>query len=657
VSAVASIKPHIASIRVPEELATLPGWLVWRYEHHDGEAKPRKVPYYVNGGRRHGVQGRPEDRAQLTTLEAAKAAAARRGMDGVGLALMPEFDVVALDFDRCLVDGAIHPEVERLVAGTYAEWSPSGEGVRAFMRGGLGNAKSAAGPFGFEVFSSKGFVTVTGNRLEVTDIMGAENTVSPLTSDVTDLCQARFGNPADRDDADPLMTYEPRLGLTDDQIREALDVLDPDCDRVIWRNAGMAVHHETQGEGFHLWRDWSIKGEKYPGDAAIRQQWESFGKGEGRLVTARTLIRLAKENGAYIVTTVSPEQFAAESATPTEKPARFQLIQAHQFTNARPTRWLVKGVLPAGELAVMFGESGSGKSFLALDICAAIARGIDWRGHKVPARGRVVYVAAEGAGGFRKRLSAYAMHHGIELDQLDIWVLPAAPNLLEKADAVAVARAIAATGPADLVVVDTFAQTMPGANENSGEDVGKALAHCKGIHVATGATVMLIHHAGKDTSKGARGWSGLKAAADTEIEVLRFPAGRVARLSKQKDGEDGAAWGFDLQVVPVGMDEDGDVIDSCVVVEAEVVATKAGQSKRRLGPWEQAVMAVVGEMSQAQSTGIEVEAVVAEVARRQPAPEAGKRDTRKQHAKRALVGLAEGEDAPFWIEGDSISML
>jgi hypothetical protein len=648
VSAVASIKPHIASIHVPDTLAALPGWLVWRYEHQDGEAKPRKVPYYTSGGKRYGVQGRPEDRAQLTTLEAAKAAAARRGYDGVGFALMPEWGIVALDFDHCLKDGTIDPEVERLVAGTYAEYSPSGEGVRAFMLGRLENNKDPSEEtYGFETFASKGFVTVTGNRLPLTDELGAENTLAQVTPEVLALCERRFGRRTATSD-DPLMTYEPPAGLTQDQLREALDVLDADCDHQTWLNVGMALHHETQGQGFDLWNEWSAAGTKYPGERTLKKRWESFGQSTGRQVTARTLIRLAKENGAYIASTITPEQFAAESAAPTEKPARFQVIPAAQFASASPTRWIIKGVLPQGELVVLFGESGSGKSFFALDMGAAIARGVEWRGRRVR-QGRVVYIAAEGGGGVRKRLAAYAIHHGISLEDLNLGVIHAAPNLLEKADAVDVARAIATTGPCDLVIVDTFAQTMPG-NENAGEDVGKALAHCKGIHLATGATVMLIHHAGKDTSKGARGWSGLKAAADTEIEVSRLTTGRMARLSKQKDGEDGSSWGFDLNTVAVGMDEDGDVIESCVVVEADVEMSRLSLA-RRLGKVEQAVADAVSAMGESPL----VEDVIADAVGRLPVAEG--RDVRRQHVKRALVGLCEGEHAPFWIDGDRVVTL
>jgi RecA-family ATPase len=91
-----------------------------------------------------------------------------------------------------------------------------------------------------------------------------------------------------------------------------------------------------------------------------------------------------------------------------------------------------------------------------------------------------------------------------------------------------------------VVVIDTLAQTTPGADENSAEGMGKALGSCRRIHEATDALVVLIHHSGKDKTRGMRGWSGLPGACDTIFEVTRDGDERTARLEKVKDGEDGA---------------------------------------------------------------------------------------------------------------------
>lgn len=139
----------------------------------------------------------------------------------------------------------------------------------------------------------------------------------------------------------------------------------------------------------------------------------------------------------------------------------------------------------------------------------------------------------------------------------------------------------------------------------------------------------------------------MKAACDAEVEVTRTPTGRKLSLTKAKDGVDGLEWGFELDIVTLGIDEDGDEITSCVVREAEVPKATA---TRVLGPNEAVVNEVIQEFAKAQTEGIEIAAVVVEAVRRMPEPEPGKRDTRKQRAKRAVENLCLGDDAPYWAD-------
>lgn len=652
-NAVTTIKPHLNSIVAPDEMRNLPAWLVWRFEYHEGEERPRKIPYYTTGGKRHGKQGSQQDLQQLTTFDAARTAAARRGFDGVGFVPMPEFNICALDFDHCVVNGQVHPDLEAIVTGTYAEYSPSGTGVRAFVKGQYGNSKARGEPYGFEVFSSKGFVTVTGNRLDIVDILGNENTIAELDGPVRALCAKRFA----RELPETGVSAGEPLGLTQAQIDKCLSVIDADIGHDEWLSVGMALHHETQGEGFDLWNDWSELGSKYPGREVLLHRWSSFGKTHDRTVTARSLVHLANEHGAGINLNgpASADEFeelvgdVSLTHTPDQVP-RFNFEPVHQFSSATALPWIIKGVLPQAGLAVVYGASGSGKSFAVLDMGMAIARGLPWRGKKTK-QGRVAYIAAEGADGFRKRIAAYAQHQGVDLSTVPMTVLNAAPNLLEKQDAVDVAKGVKASGGADVIIIDTLAQTTPGANENAGEDMGKALGYCKRIHEVTGALVLLIHHSGKDATKGARGWSGVRAACDAELEVVRGEGGRALRLTKNKDGEDGLEWGFDLEVVQIGVDEDLDPITSCVVIETAMPVIGAGPLKK-LGPVEKAVNDVIQEFAVAQTEGIEVGPVLAEAVKRIEPPADGKRDTRKQRARRALEALCTGDGAPYWIADD-----
>lgn len=658
------------NINAPTALKELPAWLVWKFEPN-GEKKPRKVPYYARGGRRHGVQGRPEDRAQLVTFDEALAQAQARGYSGVGFAPLAEFNVVALDFDNCVdAGGQLHADVGSVLGDSYAELSPSGKGVRALFQGQLGDLKAHGEPFGFEVFSTKGFVTITGDVLPVCSLLGNEDTVAPVTPAVTALCQSRFK----RELAAQTMSEsnEQPVGLTSAQLTECLDVLPDDLDYDKWVMVGMAIHHETQGSGFDLFDEWSQRSPKYTDRDYSVERWNSFGKGSGKVVTARTLVRMANENGARIqlngpasmdeFDNLAPpdHEFPDESGNhPTVvKKQRFAVTQVGAFAVEAPARWLIKYVVPAEPLVVMFGESGSGKSFMALDMAFHIAQGIPWRGKKVR-QGPVVYIAAEGAGGIRKRLLAYALHHGLNLADIPIYVIDAAPNFMLKQDALDVCASVLSLnlGSIALVVVDTFAQVMPGANENSGEDVGLALRHAKGINRSLKATVMLVHHAGKDTTKGARGWSGLRAAADGELEIARSGNARALRLSKSKDGEDNTIFGFALEVVNIGMDEDGDIISSCVVIEAANAMPGPNKVRKDLGEVELVVNAILQEFAKDQTSGIEVAEVLKASALKMPMPGEGKRDTRKQRAERALKALCKGDDAPYYWEDGCISII
>lgn len=313
----------LPSVRIaehaPQALRELKGWLTWRFEEQpEGTGKPRKIPFYTNGGRRHGVQGRPQDRNQLTTFEAARASATRRGFDGVGLALMPEFNIVAGDFDNCVTDGVIHPQVEAIVSTTYSEFSPSGNGLRAFWRGDLGNQKSIGlgQPFGFEAFSSKGFVTFTGNILPGYDLVGLDDVIADVPHELIELAAKRFGKHSVAEDANDQLRVKARFGLSTEQLEQALDVLDPDApylnsEALNWLGVGMALHHETESEGFELWNTWSAKGSKYPGEAALQKKWESFSNGSPHPTTAGSLIKWVQAAGAQIegVTNAAVDDF------------------------------------------------------------------------------------------------------------------------------------------------------------------------------------------------------------------------------------------------------------------------------------------------------------------------------------------------------------
>ncbi|MDE3022686.1 MAG: AAA family ATPase [Pseudomonadota bacterium] len=251
-------------------------------------------------------------------------------------------------------------------------------------------------------------------------------------------------------------------------------------------------------------------------------------------------------------------------------PMRYRLLTAADIVDRPPLRWMVRGVLPAEGIAALYGPSASGKSFLALDLAAAIADGAEWFGCRVK-QASVVYAALEGEAGFSQRAKAWQLHHGQDLPDFLQFIMQ--PLDLRTDDVTELADAVIASGRAGgLLVIDTLNRAASGADENSSQDMGQIIDACKALQAKLGGLVMLIHHSGKDATKGLRGHSSLYAALDAAIEVRRDGDSREWCIAKAKDGNDSAAHPFRLEVVEIGEHDDGEPITSCAVVREESAA-------------------------------------------------------------------------------------
>ena len=235
--------------------------------------------------------------------------------------------------------------------------------------------------------------------------------------------------------------------------------------------------------------------------------------------------------------------------------------------------YLVKGWLGEGQMSVIYGPSNVGKSFFALDLAWHIACGEEWNGHKVIG-GSVLYLATEGGMAFHNRVVAlkkkYPEHKNVKLA-----VRPAPVNLLDGEVDMAVLEKLCREvskkhGQVKCIFVDTLSRSMAGGNENSPEDMTKFIGNCDKLREITSAHLDVVHHSGKDKAAGARGHSSLRAATDTEIE-LDYDENtglRTAKATKQRDMETGVIFQFKLNVIELGVDEDGDSVTTCTVVQA-----------------------------------------------------------------------------------------
>lgn len=269
--------------------------------------------------------------------------------------------------------------------------------------------------------------------------------------------------------------------------------------------------------------------------------------------------------------------------------SQLNVVFADDVSYAPPDE-LVEGVLVSEKTSVLYGDSNSGKTFLAIDIAAAVARGIDWQGRRTE-QGAVLYLACEAPQSVLNRLAAYRQHHNCVVPSFAVVKRPV--NFFQsEVDACAVAELvheIERTGQkVRLVVVDTLARVSSGANENSGEDMGPVMARVDWIREKCHVHVLVIHHCGKNAAAGSRGWSGIRAAIDTEIEVSESVAGRVAEITKERDlGSKGTRLGFRLEPVTLGTTKWGAPSTTCIVVADDAPAAKP---TKRMGECEGAVV-------------------------------------------------------------------
>ncbi|MBN3730907.1 AAA family ATPase [Burkholderia sp. Tr-20390] len=295
----------------------------------------------------------------------------------------------------------------------------------------------------------------------------------------------------------------------------------------------------------------------------------------GDIVTDDAIRRSREQHAAE----VARADFLVKRSAPVAAQC-YRLQTANDLMNAPAQRWLVRGVIPAQGTVAMYGPSGSGKSFLVLDLCAAIAGGEDWFGYRVtPAP--VVYIALEGEAGMSKRAKAWSARNHRQLPE-GLHFVTQPFDVRNLADVSDLLEAVQAGGGAGLLVIDTLNRAAPGADENSSKDMGEIIVKLKILQDSIGGAVLVVHHTGKDAAKGLRGHSSLFAALDAALEVTRIDSRREWTVAKSKDDADGERYAFSLRVVDLGDDEDGEPVTSCVI-ESDAAASPNRQSKMPTG--------------------------------------------------------------------------
>lgn len=238
------------------------------------------------------------------------------------------------------------------------------------------------------------------------------------------------------------------------------------------------------------------------------------------------------------------------------------------YADVLTTEYLIKGVLERQSNAVLFGQWNVGKTFVILDMAAAIATGQPWFGKRVR-QGRVLYVGYEGIRAMRKRILALREKHPMLKDRATPFAWAPLRNPLTTSEGDQELRKVlrrfgtAHGGPPALIIIDPLANAL-GGDDADANLMAQLNARVAGLMRAHKCTVLRVHHSGHGNQDRARGHSSLPAGVDTEIRVDK----QEIALTKQRD-DVRSRFCFKLDIVDVGTDTDGDKVTTCVVMQIE----------------------------------------------------------------------------------------
>lgn len=242
---------------------------------------------------------------------------------------------------------------------------------------------------------------------------------------------------------------------------------------------------------------------------------------------------------------------------------------------ALPSRgYIIKGLIAPGDLALIFGGPGLGKSCIAPRLAYAIAQGEPVFGRRVRP-GRVLYIAAEDGHGMRARVAALMLEMG---NAPDLLLAAGLAGFMEPDGAaeLALAAKVAEVKPA-VVFLDTVAAAFSGLRENeAGADgMGRVVDFARGL-IRTASNdngplaVVLIHHVPKGDASTPRGHGLLHGDADVALALSRDDAGLIrANFTKNRNGPSDGVLAFTIRAVTLGIDDDGDPITAPICEPAD----------------------------------------------------------------------------------------
>ncbi|MFA5924790.1 MAG: AAA family ATPase [Methylococcaceae bacterium] len=271
----------------------------------------------------------------------------------------------------------------------------------------------------------------------------------------------------------------------------------------------------------------------------------------------------------------------------------FRFVDASELMNrCYAPDFLIETLFESNSLGQIFGATGSGKSFVVLDMAYCIAKGLDYHGLTTK-QGNVAYICGEGYRGIGRRIKALENKYGGDIkEKLFISEQPGA--FIDISVTREVAASISAIGNVNLVIIDTYHRNMGGGNENSADDFGVILRNIDTFLKPLNVAVLIIHHSGHMETDRSRGSSAIRAAMDFEYQVIKSGESIILKATKIKDGATPAPMAFALVDSKIDTDTSGNPITSAYLEYKGTASTKK-ITRRKLSARDEAILQTLND--------------------------------------------------------------
>lgn len=505
---------------IPVEPQALPQWVCWGAQGTTSGTKEWKVPYNPGTGQR-AKAGQPSTWA---TFETACAGVAAGYYYGIGFEFSETDPFVGVDFDHCIQDGQLAPEVAAWVEqfDSYTEISPSGTGLHIICKGKLpgGAIKTAA----VEIYDRSRYFTLTGNVYgPARPLRDAQNAIDAL--------YAALAATRQKSEDKPTEPLPGSVSLTDEKLLEiAANAKNSELFTALF-TGNWPGRFPSQSEAditlcnilaFYTSRNPEQMDRLFRQSGLMRDKWDRLQSGSTYgAITIENAIRHCKQ--VFDPRSTAAEDFGAIGTTQPDRKLNTISASALQSKEIPPIRYVVVDMFPQG-LSLLASPPKYGKSWFVLDLCLSVAAGRSFLNHQTIKSGCLYLALEDSERRLKDRMNKVLggdpapEHFDYATSALDI-----GQGLIGQLESYVNEHPNTA-----LVVIDTLQKVRAATNskESAYSTDYREVGTLKNFADRHGLCLLLVHHLRKmadDTDPFNRisGTNGIMGAVDTALVMSR----------------------------------------------------------------------------------------------------------------------------------------